>query len=254
MVASFTRFGRSLRHGTQWLGDLLAPPRCSACQERIGDHDALCTACWTDLPFITKPYCHRLGVPFAYDHGPGMVSAEAIAHPPAYGHARAAARYEGCAVSLVHRLKYGDRVDMARLMGGLMAQAGRDILARAQVLVPIPLHRLRLWQRRFNQSALLADEIGRRSHLPVDPFLLMRKKKTRPQVGQSRLARAGNVQGAFAVPESAKGTLPGRHIVLVDDVLTSGATVEAAARALTRAGAANVDVLVFARVTDMITG
>lgn len=183
-----------------------------------------------------------------------MLSAEAIAQPPAYGQARAATRYEGAAIDLVRLLKYSDRVDMAGLMGGLMAQAGSDILAKADMVVPVPLHWWRLWRRRFNQSALLAEIVARRFKLPVEPFILMRSRRTPPQVGQSRTARASNVQGAFQVPVEARSLVKDRRIVLVDDVLTSGATVEAATRALTRAGAANVDVLVFSRVITTVLG
>jgi ComF family protein len=228
--------------------DIVLPPRCSACFARTSAHQALCPACWGGLPLIERPYCERLGIPFAFDHGDGMLSAEAIAAPPAYGRARAASRYDGIAVDLVHRLKYGDRVDLATLMGRLMARAGTDILAHADLLVPVPLHRLRLWRRRFNQAALLASRIAEASGVAHDPFLLVRQRRTAQQVGLTRQERARNVQGAFGVSEVARTSLRGRRIVLVDDVVTTGATAEAAARCLLRAGASNVDVLSFARV------
>ena len=242
-----------LRAALGRLTDIVLPPRCLACKANTGSHQALCPVCWSGLPLIERPYCERLGIPFTYDHGPGVLSAEAIADPPAYGKARAAARYEGSAVDLVHRLKYGDRVEIAALLGRLMARAGRDILDGADLLVPVPLHRFRLWRRRFNQSALLAVEIARLSGVAHDPFLLERRRSTAHQVGLSRQERARNVQGAFRVPEHRRIELKQRRIVLVDDVLTSGATVEAAARVLLRAGAANVDVLTFARVASPVT-
>ncbi|MDQ0396348.1 ComF family protein [Labrys monachus] len=232
--------------------DVVLPPRCLACQASTASHAGLCVACWQKLSLIERPFCERLGIPFVYDHGDGMVCAQAIANPPAYGKARAAARYEGVAIDLVHRLKYGDRVDIAPFMGRLMAQAGRDILAGADMLIPVPLHRLRLWRRRFNQAALLAREVSRRSGVAYEPLLLTRPRRTAHQVGLSRNERARNVQGAFAVPQANRPAIAGRHIVLVDDVLTSGATSEAAARALLRAGAAQVDILVFARVATPI--
>ena len=235
------------------LTDVVLPPRCLSCGAATGSHQALCAACWSGLPLIERPFCERLGIPFTYDHGPGVLSAEAIADPPAFGRARAATRYEGPAVELVHRLKYADRVENAALMGRLMAQAGRDILEGAELLVPVPLHRFRLWYRRFNQSALLCDEIARRSGVPQDPFLLMRRRRTPRQVGLTRNERARNVQGAFLVPEPRRIHVKDRHIVLVDDVLTSGATAEACARTLLRAGAASVDVLTFARVATPVT-
>lgn len=234
------------------LADVILPPRCLSCRETTASHANLCVSCWQQLSLIERPYCERLGIPFVYDHGESMVSAQAIADPPAYGRARAAARYEGAAIELVHRLKYGDRVEIAPFMGRLMVQAGQDVLAGADMLVPIPLHRLRLWRRRFNQAALLAREIGGRSGVAYEPLLLGRSRRTAHQVGLSRKERARNVQGAFTVPPDARPAIKGKRIVLVDDVLTSGATGEAAARTLLRAGAATVDMLVFARVATPI--
>ena len=235
------------------LADVVLPPRCLSCGTATGTHQALCAACWSGLPMIERPYCERLGIPFTYDHGPGVLSAEAIADPPAFGKARAATRYEGPVIELVHRLKYADRVENAALMGRLMAQAGRDLLEGADILVPVPLHRFRLWRRRFNQSALLCAEIARHSGIRHDPFLLTRRRRTSSQVGLTRNERARNVQGAFLVPEPRRIDVKDRRIVLVDDVLTSGATAEACARTLLRAGAANVDVLTFARVATPVT-
>jgi ComF family protein len=245
---------RSARALLARAADIVLPPRCSACFARTATHRALCAACWGGLPLIERPYCERLGIPFAFDHGEGMLSAEAIAAPPAYGRARAAVRYDGIAVDLVHRLKYGDRVDLAPLMGRLMARAGADILAHADVLVPVPLHRLRLWRRRFNQAALLAWAISDESGVAHDPFLLVRRRRTAQQVGLTRQERTRNVQGAFAIADRTVAGPRGRRIVLVDDVVTTGATIEAAARCLLRAGASNVDVLSFARVCGEASG
>lgn len=249
--APFLSF-RLLRRVGSRLPDFILPPRCLSCRDTTASHANLCVGCWQQLSLIERPFCERLGIPFVYDHGEGMVSAQAIADPPVYGRARAAARYEGAAIELVHRLKYGDRVEIAPFMGRLMAQAGQDVLAGADMLVPIPLHRLRLWRRRFNQAALLAREVAARSGLAYEPLVLGRSRRTAHQVGLSRKERARNVQGAFIVPPVARPAIRGKRIVLVDDVLTSGATGEAAARALLRAGAAQVDMLVFARVATPI--
>jgi ComF family protein len=237
-----------LSQAARRLADIILPPRCLGCRESTASHGSLCVACWQGLALIERPFCERLGIPFVYDHGEGMVSAEAIADPPAYNKARAAARYEGVAIDLVHRLKYGDRVDIAPFMARLMTQAGRDILDGADMLIPVPLHRLRLWHRRFNQAGLLAREVSRHTGLTYEPLLLVRRKHTAHQVGLSRKERARNLQGAFAVPKAHREHIRGKHIVVIDDVLTSGATSEAAARTLLRAGAARVDMLVFARV------
>jgi ComF family protein len=175
------------------------------------------------------------------------LSPQAVADPPVFQRARAVARFEdGPARRLVHRLKYSDRGELARPLGAWMARAGADVLADADVIAPVPLHVRRLWARRFNQAAGLAREIALRSGKPVEPQLLERVKATRSQVGLTREQRAENVQGAFRA--SARAQVRGRRVVLVDDVLTSGATANAAARALLRAGATQVDLIVFARV------
>jgi ComF family protein len=229
--------------------DLALPPLCAACREPV-EGKGLCPACWSKLSFITRPYCERLGIPFVYDPGPGILSMEAIASPPAYHRARATVRFDEISRALVHALKYGDRLDLAPMMGRWIANAGRELLAEADALVPVPLHWRRLWARRFNQSAMLAAAISKESGVPVATGALKRVRATAQQVGLSRTERAANIQGAFRVPEEGKVAVAGRRLVLVDDVLTSGATVEGCARALLRAGAANVDVLIFARVAD----
>src|SRR5271156_4566762 len=229
--------------------DLALPPLCPVCREPV-EGRGLCPACWSKLSFITRPYCERLGIPFAYDPGPGILSMEAIADPPAYHRSRAAVRFDEISRALVHGLKYGDRLDLAPLLGRWTAHAGRELLAEADALIPVPLHWRRRWARRFNQSALLAAAISAESGVPVAATALKRVKATAQQVGLSRNERAANVQGAFRVPEEGKAAVAGRRLVVVDDVLTSGATVDGCARALLRAGAANVDVLIFARVAD----
>jgi ComF family protein len=231
--------------------DLALPPLCAVCREPVKGQ-GLCAVCWSKLSFITRPYCERLGIPFVYDPGPGILSMAAIADPPAYNRARAAVRFDEISRALVHALKYGDRLDLAPMMGRWIMQAGRELLAETDALIPVPLHWRRRWARRFNQSALLAATISAETGVPVAAAALKRVKATPQQVGLTRSERAANVQGAFRVPEEGKPAVVGRRLALVDDVLTSGATVEGCARALLRAGAANVDVLIFARVADPI--
>jgi ComF family protein len=245
------RFAGALRAGIGLAVDVALPNLCASCREPV-INEGVCAACWSKLSFIAPPYCERLGLPFPFDPGPGVLSMQAIADPPAYRRARAAARYDDIARTLVHALKYGDRLDLAPTMGRWMARAGGELLAEADALVPVPLHWRRLWARRFNQSALLADVIARTCGAEVVHSALKRVKATPQQVGLDKSARTRNVQGAFRVPTEGQGAVAGRRIVLIDDVLTSGATADACARVLLRAGAAHVDVLVFARVVAAV--
>jgi ComF family protein len=245
VLARLAQFGRA---AFRLLLDTALPPLCAACRSPLGNVGGLCPSCWSKVTFIAPPYCERLGIPFAYDPGPGVLSMEAIADPPAYARARAAVRFEDVARDLVHKLKYGDRLDLAAMMGRWMAGAGREPIAEADALVPVPLHWRRLWGRRFNQAALLAKAVGEAHSVPVLYGALKRTRATQQQVGLTHAERAANVQGAFAVTDDGKAAIHGRRLVLVDDVLTSGATIEACTRTLLRAGAGSVDVLVFARV------
>lgn len=230
--------------------DLVLPPVCAACREPVVGSGGLCARCWGQLSFIAKPYCERLGTPFAHDPGPGVLSIQAIADPPAYRRARAAVRYDEIARALVHALKYGDRLDLAPMLGRWMSEAGRELLADADVLVPVPLHWRRLWTRRFNQAALLAETVSQCSGVPLVHGALRRVRATAQQVGLARPERARNMQAAFRVATPGSSMIRGKHIILVDDVLTSGATVDTCARVLLRGGALSVDVLVFACVVN----
>jgi ComF family protein len=247
-LSGLRRWATPIRAALRFTLDVALPPLCPSCREPLGGGAGLCATCWSKLSLIEPPYCVRLGIPFIYDPGPGLLSMEAIAAPPACDRARAAVRYDDIARALVTRFKYGDRLDLAPMMGRWMARAGRELTTGADALVPVPLHWRRLWARRFNQSAALAKTIGGIAGVPVLGGALKRVRATQQQVGLSKTERANNVQGAFRVPPERKAEVAGRRLVLVDDVLTSGATVDTCARALLRAGAAHVDVLVFARV------
>ncbi|WP_369719836.1 MULTISPECIES: ComF family protein [unclassified Bradyrhizobium] len=238
-----------LSHAARLALDIALPTLCVSCREPV-DGEGVCAACWAKLSFIAPPYCPRLGIPFVYDPGPDMLSMEAIASPPAYQRARAAVRYDDVARTLVHALKYQDRTDLAPAMGRWMARAGGELLTGADMLVPVPLHWRRAWRRRYNQSGALARVIERQSGVRVRGEVLRRVRATEQQIGLSRAQRATNVQGAFQVSADRQPEVQGRRIILIDDVLTSGATLDACARALLRAKAAQVDVLVFARVVE----
>lgn len=241
--------GDALRaFGAAVLG-LALPPTCIACSSITATPGGLCGTCWGGLSFISRPFCERTGAPFPHDGGPA-VSPEAALDPPAFDRARAAVTFDGTARDLVHKLKYADRLDLAFAMARLMVQAGGDVIAGADLVVPVPLHPLRLWRRRFNQAALLGRHVGTASGVPVRTDLLSRRRATSSQTRLGRAERRSNVSGAFAIRGDAASVIAGRRVLLVDDVYTTGATLDACARAVRRAGAAGVDALTFARVVD----
>lgn len=230
--------------------DLIMPPLCLACHRPLAAHNAICARCWAEIDFIRAPLCDCLGIPLPFDIGGPMISAAAAADPPDYDRARAVARFDGVMRELVHDLKFRDRHDGRRLFGQWLVDAGGELLADADIVVPVPLTRTRLAGRRFNQSAILAQEVAQLSRRRYEPLALLRRRRTRPQVGLSRAQRRDNVAGAFAIADGKRQELASAKVVLVDDVITTGATARACARVLKRAGAARVDVLALALVTD----
>lgn len=224
------------------------PPNCVNCGLLLSQHDALCTDCWNEVQFIDQPYCVVTGRPFAYELGDGIISADAIADPPPYKRARSAVIYNGIARQMVHQLKFNDRAELANMMAGWMMRAGRDCLTDADCIVPIPLHRWRLVRRKYNQSAELARPIAKLSGLPYLPSTFTRRRNTKPQIGLGARARIDNVKGAFEVSDERVSDILGKRVVLIDDVFTTGATVNVAAKVLLRAGAREVSILTFAQV------
>jgi ComF family protein len=230
--------------------DFVAPPRCLICHQPVAEPAGLCVLCWAGLKQIDDPVCNVMGTPFAYDQGEGSVSAAAVAEPPAWDRARAAVAYDEAARPIVHALKYRDIQEAGLLMARMMGRAGRTLLADADMIVPVPLHRWRLWWRRFNQSAYLAQHLAEAAGKSYRPDLLQRVGATRSQVGLDHEARRKNVRRAFRLPAEGAGEVAGRRVLLVDDVMTTGATAGACAEALKAAGAAKVDVLTFALVLE----
>jgi ComF family protein len=227
--------------------DTIYPPRCLACAEATDQRHGLCPACWRDTHFIAGTTCRRCGVPLIGEAGPEDACEGCTRHPPAWDRGAAAIVYAGAGRRIVLALKHGDRLDMVRPLAGWMAAAGRELLTEANLIAPVPLHWSRLVRRRYNQSAELARCLARLSGRRAAPDLLVRRRATAPQQG-SREARAANQAGAFAVNPRRTGVLAGRSVLLVDDVLTSGATLSACAECLRAGGAARVNVLALARV------
>lgn len=253
LPAMARRLAWTLRSGFSLFGDMIVPPLCLSCRERIVGHDALCPACWREISFIRRPLCDRLGIPLPFGGMDGaLISAAAAAAPPAYDRARGAVTFGPRVQRLLHGFKYADRHDARRLFGRWLADAGSELLADADLLVPVPLTRWRLARRQFNQAALLAREVTRLTGVPSDPLTLTKVRSTPPQVGLTRDQRQRNVRGAFTVPIRHRHRILGKHCIIIDDVITTGATMEAATRALRDAGAARVDVLAIALVTKPV--
>jgi ComF family protein len=235
-----------------WRGfvDVVTPPLCLSCQTPVTVGAALCFSCWQKLNFIDEPVCDVLGTPFAYDEGEGAVSPAAIADPPSWDKARAAVAFDEASKHLVHQLKYQDRQEAGVAMARLMAGAARNLLHETDVIIPVPLHRKRLWQRRFNQAAYLATHIARRADKPWVSDALLRTQSTPSQVGMKADERRKNVRRAFEVPVDKRHVIDGKTVLLVDDVRTTGATASACAHMLKNAGAAHVHVISFALVLE----
>jgi ComF family protein len=239
------RFRSAIRQIGRAIIDGVLPPRCLACGAVVGEPDALCGQCWRALSFFAPPWCAVCGLPFPHPMGEGAVCADCARGRASWDRARAALRYDKHSRQLVLALKHGDRTHLARALGGWMRRAGGEVFEGVDLLVPVPLHWTRLFARRYNQASLLAQAIHAAGGPPVAPDWLVRRRRTPSQGRLGPLARARNVHGAFAVRPGR--SVAGKRLVLVDDVLTTGATVEECARVLRRAGAASVGVITLAR-------
>jgi len=232
----------ALRTAAHWALDFALPPRCAGCGTIVGEVHSFCPDCWKQIDFLGDSGCSTCGIPLQSTEM--TTCAACLAQPPPIARTRAAVAYDDLSRGLAIRLKYGRKVAIARTMARYMAPL---VEASGQpILVPVPLHRFRLWQRGFNQSALVAREMARRLSLSSDPFLIRRTKRTAPLKGMSAAQRRKTVAGAFRVPDAQ--SVEGRHVILIDDVLTTGSTAEACARGLKRAGAARIELISWARV------
>jgi ComF family protein len=227
--------------------DFALPPRCAGCGAVVDSPHRFCLGCWQSLTFLGEPCCRRCGLPFEYDSGAESECGGCIADPPAYDGLRAAVAYGDLARKVALKLKYGGRPNVAETLAYFMQRhlAGQD---KRSIIAPVPLHRWRIWQRGYNQSALIAASLARRAGYELEVDLIRRTRHTPPLKGMDRRARRLAVRGAFAINRSVKEKITGRAVILVDDVYTTGATANACADLLKRSGAAAVNIICWARV------
>jgi ComF family protein len=230
--------------------DYALPPRCAACGVIVTEPGTLCAPCWSSIDFLGDPLCATCGadIPAALDGD--VQCGGCLAVPPPYDRARAVMRYGEVARSMAHRLKYSRRLNLAAVMAGHVARLLPEEQRDQAIIVPVPLHRWRIWSRGFNQAALIARHVGKLSGLPVELDLLRRIRNTPPFHALGKSERARIVRGAFALAPSAKAKLVGRTAVLIDDIWTTGATATACARLLRQGGAERVEILCWTRVSQ----
>ncbi len=234
--------------------DALLPPRCPVCRTRIVEHGHLCGKCWAALEPIADPKCTRCSLPFAHESD-GLICGACISKPPNFDHAFTPVLYADKGRSLVLALKHGGLFAAAPAMARMMATPVRTSNhLEYDMLVPVPLHRFRLLARRFNQSQLLASALEQELGIHSQNFGLIRSKATPSQATLDRSKRFKNVRSAFSISQNKTNVFQGKRILLVDDVLTTGATASACAKTLKKAGALSVDVVAFARVGQPVTG
>ena len=250
MPISSGLFPTHLRTVARQVLDLLLPPHCLSCGVEVEQAGHVCAACFAHLPLIAAPSCRKCGAPFTSEAaaGDGLTCQDCLNAPPPWDSGRAALVYDDWSRRLVLGLKYGDRTENAALLARYMHLSGRDLLTRDAILVPVPLHRRRLFARRYNQSALLARELSRLGGIAHWPDALTRVRHTRPLGHLAAPQRRAVLHGAITVRPHRAATLRGRHVILVDDVMTTGSTLAACAVALRDHGAACVDVLSATRV------
>lgn len=227
--------------------DFALPPRCPICGITVQEDHRFCLSCWQDLKFLNQPWCSLCGAPFAFDRGENECCAHCLVDPPDHDGVRAAVVYDDMSALVAMRLKYGNRLGLAELIAKQLARFDNEIAPDA-LIIPVPLHRSRLWRRGFNQSVLIADGILRRTQAEQANRILVRTTATPPLRSASARQRQKLVRGAFGIAKGCSGRIEGREIILVDDIYTSGATANACAKTLKAAGAARVLVFCWARV------
>ena len=248
VILSFNKHMLAIRQVARAALHLILPPLCSSCQTPVSTPHAFCHTCWGAMQRIDGAVCVQCGIPFPSPVLEGEKCIHCSADEPAYTHVRAAATYDDLSRALVLRLKHADQTDLIPSLGQLMLSCGASLLMQADLLVPVPLHYTRLIRRQFNQSALLARWLAEKTNKAVATQILVRHRATKTQGHKKRAERFKNVRDAFSVHEQAPPLIKNKNILLIDDVMTTGATLHECAKTLLQAGALGVNGLVLARV------
>ena len=234
----------------QALLHMVYPPQCLTCDARVTTDFGLCGDCWRDTPFVTGLVCHKCGTPLpGSDADPAALCDDCLLIARPWSQGRAALLYKDNGRQIVLSLKHGDRLDLAKPAAEWMHRAAQPLLRPGMLVAPVPLHWWRMVRRRYNQAALLSGQIARAAGLDHCPDLLQRRRNTGSQEGRDRDSRFANMSAALTPHPRRAARIEGRHVLLVDDVMTSGATLAAAAEAVLAVGASDVSVLMLARVT-----
>lgn len=255
MYRGIFQIKNNIRHSAQWLLDVLLPPKCLKCAARVDSAHAICPDCWKDIQFLTDPRCIVCGYPFGLEMGTdySLIGESACGAcqnvKRSFTKAVSALRYDDDSRQMIIGFKHHDRLEYAKYFSNLLKFAAADLIEKSDLIVPVPLHNRRLIQRRYNQSAVLSQMLARETHIRHEPQLLQRTKNTPPQQGNIN-KRSLNVRGAFKVSNRHKHLIKEKSILLIDDVYTTGATVENCAKALKHAGAEEVFVATVFRVVS----
>lgn len=235
------------KHITARALDLVLPPRCPMTGALVGQNGTVSPQFWSQLNFIHDTYCHSCGAPFRHAIDGAVLCAACLQEPPPYSRARAVMRYDDHSAGMILKFKHADGTTLVPVLGGWMLRTGTELLEQSDIIIPVPLHRWRLFKRRYNQAALLSAYLSTHSGVAHAPHALRRKRQTESQGQKTKTQRAENIRNAFVVTENQKDLLKGKRVLLVDDVYTSGATVNECTKALLAAGATQVNVLTIAR-------
>jgi ComF family protein len=235
------------RTTSRTLLDLILPPRCPVTGALVGRNGTIAPEFWAQLNFIQDSYCAQCGAPFREAMEKHMVCGACLQEPPPFARARAALRYDDHSAKMILKFKHADALQLAKIFATWLQQAGTELLTHTDLLIPVPLHRWRLLKRRYNQAALLSAALAKHSGVAHHPHLLRRQRHTPTQGQKSKTERHDNIKHAFVVPDHLQTQIKDKTILLIDDVYTSGATVNECTKILLKAGAKEVNVLTIAR-------